>query len=125
MGTHPIFESDFDCLTDYIRLESVIGLMLPTRTRKRREPGWVDAAIQILESAKGEIDVPEILKQISLSNVKTIKGSIDERDALRRELEQNPDTFYPNPKDETKFGLVKNRQSSSTVTSGTFYGFYI
>merc|ERR1712168_191679 len=117
MGTHPIFESDFDCLTDYIRLESVIGLMLPTRTRKRREPGWVDAAIQVLESAKVEIDVPEILKQISLSNVKTIKGSIDERDALRRALEQNPDTFYTKTKDETKFGLVKNRQSSSSTSS--------
>lgn len=63
--------------------------------------------------------MPEILKQISLSNVKTIKGSIDERDALRRALEQNPDTFYTKTKDETKFGLVKNRQSStSTASSG-------
>ena len=79
----------------------------------------VDAAIQVLETAKVEIDVPEILKQISLSNVKTIKGSIDERDALRRALEQNPDTFYTKTKDETKFGLVKNRQSStSTASSG-------
>ena len=77
----------------------------------------VDAAIQVLESAKVEIDVPEILKQISLSNVKTIKGSIDERDALRRALEQNPDTFYTKTKDETKFGLVKNRQSTSTSSS--------
>ena len=74
----------------------------------------VDAAIQVLESTKVEIDVPEILKQISLSNVKTIKGSIDERDALRRALEQNPDTFYTKTKDETKFGLVKNRPSSSS-----------
>ena len=62
--------------------------------------------------------MPEILKQISLSNVKTIKGSIDERDALRRALEQNPDTFYTKTKDETKFGLVKNRQSSSSASSG-------
>ena len=77
----------------------------------------VDAAIQVLETAKVEIDVPEILKQISLSNVKTIKGSIDERDALRRALEQNPDTFYTKTKDETKFGLVKNRQSSSSSSS--------
>ena len=77
----------------------------------------VDAAIQVLESAKVEIDAPEILKQISLSNVKTIKGSIDERDALRRALEQNPDTFYTKTKDETKFGLVKNRQSTSTSSS--------
>ena len=77
----------------------------------------VDAAIQVLETAKVEIDVPEILKQISLSNVKTIKGSIDERDALRRALEQNPDTFYTKTKDETKFGLVKNRQSSSSTSS--------
>ena len=62
--------------------------------------------------------MPEILKQISLSNVKTIKGSIDERDALRRALEQNPDTFYTKTKDETKFGLVKNRPSSSSSGGG-------
>jgi hypothetical protein len=70
----------------------------------------VDAAIKVLESlsAQGrpiEIDTPEFLKQISLFKIKTIKGSIDERDSLRRSLEQAHEIFYVSEND--KFGLVK------------------
>merc|ERR1739838_369117 len=28
MGTHPIFESDFDCLTDYVKSSCVTGVLL-------------------------------------------------------------------------------------------------
>lgn len=33
-----------------------------------------------------EIDIADLLKQIQSAKLKTIKGSIDERDALRRSL---------------------------------------
>lgn len=81
----------------------------------------VDAAIKVLESlsVQGrsvEIDPPEILKQISLQKFKTIKGSIDERDSLRRSLEQAQDTFYVSEND--KFGLVKFKPKAEPNTSG-------
>lgn len=87
--------------------------MSASRTRKRREPGWwiklivscdiylikrVEAAAKVIEglattngnnlaiSRALEIDVADLLKQIQSAKLKTIKGSIDERDALRRSL---------------------------------------
>lgn len=81
----------------------------------------VDAAIKVLESLSVngrsvEIDLPEILKQISLLKFKTIKGSIDERDSLRRSLEQAHDTFYVSEND--KFGLVKFKPKTDPVPGG-------
>lgn len=81
----------------------------------------MDAAIKVLESLSvngrsAEIDLPEILKQISLLKFKTIKGSIDERDSLRRSLEQAHDTFYIS--DNEKFGLLKFKPKSDPVQGG-------
>merc|ERR1711935_1018684 len=119
MGTHPIFESDFDCLTDFDfgnRINSRLSChpdlesMLP-RTRKRREPGWGDAAKQVLETVKYDMDVAEILEQIGKHNIKTVRGSIDDRDALRRVLEQTPETFYAKP--DQKYGLTSSNRRSA------------
>jgi len=37
MGTHPIFESDFDCLTEIDELNSVLSVNLIDRTRNLDE----------------------------------------------------------------------------------------
>merc|ERR1711935_177531 len=34
MGTHPIFESDFDCLTDYLNFESIMSKAHPPELKK-------------------------------------------------------------------------------------------
>ena len=75
----------------------------------------MDAAVKVLESLSShgrsvEIDPPEILKQIGIQKLKTVKGSIDERDSLRRSLEQTVETFYAS--DNDKFGLVKFKPKS-------------
>lgn len=97
--------------------------MSASRTRKRREPGWVEAAAKVIEglaTANGnnlaisqalEIDIADLLKLIQSAKLKTIKGSIDERDALRRSLEQAQDQFYS---ENDKFGLLKFRPKVET-----------
>ena len=76
--------------------------------------------MQVLESSKIEIEVAQILKRISLSNIKTIKSSIDERDALTRALEQNPEIFYSkNQNNDQKYGLVKNKVKNQQSTNST------
>ena len=61
------------------------------------------------------MDVAEILEQIGKHNIKTVRGSIDDRDALRRVLEQTPETFYA--KADSKFGLTSsNRRSAVSNT---------
>ena len=74
-----------------------------------------DAAKQVLETVKYDMDVAEILEQIGKHNIKTVRGSIDDRDALRRVLEQTPETFYA--KADSKFGLTSsNRRSAVSNT---------
>ena len=79
----------------------------------------VDASIKVLEplSAAGgrsvELELKEILRQIQDQKLKTIKGSIDERDSLQRSLEQSQEVFYVG--ESGKFGLVKFRPSPSSV----------
>ena len=79
----------------------------------------MDATVKVLEplSAAGgrsvELELKEILRQIQEQKLKTIKGSIDERDSLQRSLEQSQEIFYIG--DSGKFGLVKFRPSPSSV----------
>ena len=81
----------------------------------------VEAAVQVLEASRVEIEVAQILKQISSSNIKTIKGSIDERHALTRALEQNPETFYPKnvQNNDLRYGLVKNKAKNVNTTTSS------
>jgi len=44
MGTHPIFESDFDCLTDRFRLR--IGTRIQVRTGTIYKPGESGTAVE-------------------------------------------------------------------------------
>ena len=72
----------------------------------------------MLETVKYDMDVAEILEQIGKHNIKTVRGSIDDRDALRRVLEQTPETFYAKP--DQKYGLTSsNRRSAVSNTSGS------
>ena len=70
-----------------------------------------DAAKQVLETVKYDMDVAEILEQIGKHNIKTVRGSIDDRDALRRVLEQTPETFYAKP--DQKYGLTSSNRRSA------------
>merc|ERR1711974_584602 len=51
MGTHPIFESDFDCLTDFVMLSRISGVTsrLAIRT-SRRHPSSLGLPPKLAES---------------------------------------------------------------------------
>ena len=90
------------------------------------------------------MDVAEILEQIGKHNIKTVRGSIDDRDALRpgsiknnqnnlcnqkkvltpglkykpekrRVLEQTPEVFYAKP--DSKFGLTSSNRRSAAISN--------
>lgn len=71
----------------------------------------------MLETVKYDMDVAEILEQIGKHNIKTVRGSIDDRDALRRVLEQTPETFYAKP--DQKYGLTSSNRRSAVSNAGS------
>merc|ERR1712106_621695 len=93
MGTHPIFESDFDCLTDLFR--RVI-------TRNLRQMDAILAQVNALKSAEGE-ELVKLTEALS-SQLKTLK--LEKVEVAEKKPEKKKSSKIPlkNPKGTRDYG---------------------
>merc|ERR1712206_55568 len=86
MGTHPIFESDFDCLTEMTRhsRNNTAGAFYSYAERKKdsENSGFGSANKRLSKDSVGDFDVCNLSLQICKDPVVTPEGVIYEREAI-------------------------------------------
>merc|ERR1711973_363541 len=85
MGTHPIFESDFDCLTEWVDRE--VDLVVRKETRKSLteiEIATVNENVPKIESARDRLDVIETVILAVIGHLGDPQGGIDRLNELSK-----------------------------------------
>merc|ERR1712227_692713 len=132
MGTHPIFESDFDCLTEKeveMKLSSLLGLVaLGSGQESSGFTGQVSVEDGgILKDGCGEADKWELSKLGNEAEVEELQAFTAESPTDRYELTNNELKIMANKKDRSMMGIVtckKNNVALSTfqVTGKPVFG---
>merc|ERR1712226_459915 len=132
MGTHPIFESDFDCLTEKeveMKLSSLLGLVaLGSGQESSGFTGQVSVEDGgILKDGCGESDKWELSKLGNEKEIELLEPFTAESPTDRYELTNNELKIMANKKDRSMMGIVtckKNNVALSTfpVTGKPAFG---
>merc|ERR1711953_263993 len=84
MGTHPIFESDFDCLTDQIRFQK--SKMVSKKAKK--EGSSINSRLQlVIKSGKYNLGYRETIRQLRQGKAKLVILADNTPQLRRSEIE--------------------------------------
>merc|ERR1711892_9707 len=88
MGTHPIFESDFDCLTDNMDTSKAQKLKEQDLAKQLRAIRELQVAQYELESSKRQI-----YEQVASTNVFLISSKHEQDRRVKRQLKKSVEQF--------------------------------
>jgi len=115
MGTHPIFESDFDCLTEKeieMKLSSLLGLVA-LGSGQESYTGQVSVEDGgILKDGCGEADKWELSKLGNEKDIELLKPFTAESPTDRYELTNNELKIMANKKDRSMMGIITCKKNN-------------